>query len=103
MFRPGAALAAGIRNLDATALLDAVAMAAGIGYSNQLVEDAKAALEKVQGLTERCTAAANTMDPASHPAGNCAALNRKPPAAPISRDCATRTSFCLEIEAWGME
>src|SRR5215471_917720 len=47
-------------------------------------------------------AAANTMDPASHPAGNFAALSRKPPTAPISRDSAMRTSFCLAAGVWGI-
>ncbi len=55
------------------------------------------------GRPASAAAAANTIDPASHPAGNFAALNRKPPIAPISRDCAMRTSFCLEDGAWGME
>jgi hypothetical protein len=47
--------------------------------------------------------AANTIDPASHPAGNFAALNKKPPNVPISRDAAMRTSFWLKGEAWCME
>src|SRR6266849_3874041 len=55
------------------------------------------------GRPASAATAANTIDPASQPAGNFAALNRKPPAAPISRDAAIRTSLWLEAGAWGME
>src|ERR1700730_4761322 len=47
--------------------------------------------------------AAKTREPASQPAGKLAALNRKPPAAPISRDSTIRKSFGLDAVAWRME
>ena len=57
-----AALAAGIKNLEAAMLIDALAMAAAIGYSTPLVEEAKHVLATVQALTERAGAAFRGME-----------------------------------------
>jgi hypothetical protein len=57
-----AALASGIKTLEATMLIDALAMAASIGYAHPLVEEAKRVLASVQQLTERANRALQLMD-----------------------------------------
>lgn len=57
-----AALAAGIKNLEAAMLIDALAMAAAIGYSTPLVEEAKHVLATVQALQERAATAFRNME-----------------------------------------
>jgi sugar diacid utilization regulator len=57
-----ASLASGIKSLDAPTLIDALAMAAGIGLSNPLVDEAKRVLATVQQLTDRATRSMRAMD-----------------------------------------
>jgi hypothetical protein len=56
-----AALASGIKTLEASALLDALAMAASLGYAHPLVDEAKRVLASVQALTDRANAALRGM------------------------------------------
>ena len=56
------ALANGIRGMDAPALVDALAMAAGIGFTHTLVEEARRVLTRVTDITDRATAALRSMD-----------------------------------------
>lgn len=55
-------LAGGIRSMDAAGLLDALSMAAGMGYTHALVDEAKRVLSRVQEMTDRANVALRTMD-----------------------------------------
>jgi hypothetical protein len=57
-----ASLAAGIRGMDAPGLVDALSMAAGMGFTHSLVEEGRRVLSRVQDMTDRAGAALRAMD-----------------------------------------